>query len=75
MSICALAQSNYSLQLIQHNSPSRSLSFAIAVHLAKKVDVAGQLLRRILHLILQLPVLCLAHPFGEPDPYPLKVNG
>ena len=57
MSICALVQSNYSLQLIQHNSPSRSPSFAIVVRLAEQVDVASQFFRRVLHLVLQLQVL------------------
>ena len=75
MSVCALAHSNYFLQLIQRDSPSRSLSFAIAVRLAKQVNVASQFLRRALHLTLQLLVLCLAHPFGESGPYRLKVNG
>ena len=74
MSVCALAHSNYSLQLIQHNSSSRSPSFAIAVHLAEKVDVADQLLRRVFHLILQLLVLRLPHSSGESGPYRLKVN-
>ena len=54
---------------------SRSLSFAIALRLAKQVDVVGQLLRRVLHLILQLLVLRLAHPSSESGPYHLKVNG
>ena len=75
MSICALAHSNYSLQLIQHNSSSRSPSSAIAVRLAKQVYVAGQLFRRVLHLILQLLGLRLTQPFGESSPYRLKVNG
>ena len=62
MSVCTLARSNYSFQLVQHYSSSRSSSFAIAVHLAEQVDVAGQLLRCVFHLIFQLLVLCLAHP-------------
>ena len=57
--------------------PSRSSGFTIAFCLAEQVDVTGQLLRRILHLHLnlQLLVLRLAHPFGESGPYCLKVNG
>ena len=75
MFVCALAHSNYSLLLKQHNSQSRSPSFAIAVHLTEQVDIAGQLLRRVLYLILQLLVLHLTHPSGESGPYRLKVNG
>ena len=56
-------------------SPSRSLGFTIAVRLTEQVNVVGQLLRRVLHLILQLLVLYLAHPFGESSPYRLKVSG
>ena len=55
-------------------SLSRSPSSAITVHLAEQVYVAGQLFRRILHLILLLLGLCLAHPFGESGPYCLMVN-
>ena len=55
-------------------SLSRSPSSAIVVHLAKQVYVAGQLFRRILHLILQLLGLRLAPPFGESGPYHLKAN-
>ena len=75
MFVCTLAHSNYSLQSIQHNSSSRSPNITIAVRLAEQVDVADQLLRRVLHLILQLLVLRLAHPFDESSPFRLKVNG
>ena len=51
------------------------MSFTITVRLIEQVDVVGQLLRRVFHLILQLLVLCLAHPFGDSSPYRLKVNG
>ena len=51
------------------------MCFATAVHFTEQVYIACQLLRCVLHLILQLLGLCLAQPFGEPTPYRLKVNG
>ena len=54
---------------------SRSLSFAIALRLAKQVDVVGQLLRRVLHLIFQLLLLRRTHPSGESGPYRSKIDG
>ena len=51
------------------------MGLAIAVHLAEQVDVAGQLLRCVVHLIFQLLMLCHARPSGESIPYRLKVNG
>ena len=51
------------------------MSFATAVHFAEQVYVACQLLRSVLHLILQLLGLRLAQPFGKSVPYRLKVNG
>ena len=47
---------------------------AIAVHLAEQVDVTGQFLRRVFHLIFQLLMLRRARPFGKSSPYYLKVN-
>ena len=51
------------------------MGFAIAVHLVEQVNVTGQLLCCIFHLIFQLLVLCHARPSGESSPYRLKVNG
>ena len=48
---------------------------AIAVRLAEQVYIAGQLLRCVFHLILQLLGLHIAQPFGEPAPYSLNVDG
>ena len=48
---------------------------AIAVHLAEQVYIAGQILRCVLHLILQLLGLRIAQSFGETAPYRLNVDG
>ena len=54
---------------------SRLLSSTITVRLSEQVYIVGQLLRCVLHLILQLLGLRIAQSFGEPTPYRLKVDG
>ena len=48
---------------------------AVTIHLAEQVDVVGQLLRRILHLILQLLLSCRTRPSGKSGPYRSKIDG
>ena len=54
---------------------SRLLSSVVTIRLTKQIYIAGQRLRCILHLILQLLGLRMAQSFGEPTPYRLKVDG
>ena len=62
VSFYAFARSNYIVQ---------ELCFATAVHFIKQVYIARQLLRCVLHLILQLLGLRIAQSFGEPP----TING
>ena len=47
----------------------------ITVYLAEQIDIAGQPLRRVLHLIFQLLLLRRTGPSGEYGPYRLKIDG
>ena len=68
--------SNSPLQMLHIGfSPLRSLRLALTVYLTKQIDVTSQLLRRVLHLILQLLLLCHTHPSSEFGTYRLKVDG
>ena len=75
ISVLALSRILTTLPRNYRYQPSRSLCSAITAHLAEQVYIACQLLRCVLHLILQLLGLRLAQPFGEPAPYRLKVSG
>ena len=50
------------------------MRLALSVHLAEQVNVVGQPLRRILHLIFQLLLLCRARPSGKSSPYRSKID-
>ena len=54
---------------------SRSLRLALSIHLAEQINVTGQLLHRVLHLIFQLLLLCRTHPSSESGPNLLKIDG
>ena len=60
------------------SSPLRLLSLALTVYLTEQIDIAGQLLCRVLHLILQLLLLRRTRPrtrpSGKSGPYRLKID-
>ena len=57
------------------SSPLRLLGLAVTVYFAEQVDIADQLLCRILHLIFQLLLLCRTRPSSESSPYRSKIDG
>jgi len=48
---------------------------ALTVSLAEQINIAGQSLHRVLHLIFQLLLLHHTRPSGESDPYRSKIDG
>ena len=68
--------SNSPLQMLHTGfSPLRSLHLALTVYLVEQINVAGQPLRRVLHLIFHLLLLCHTSPSSESGPYRSKIDG